>query len=85
MARSALLQALGETAAVVAQRIDDDGIDGEQVGVYTTASKKVLVVVTPTADVLKKLRKLEENKGSTMILLNPQVRCGSHASVPLAS
>jgi len=70
----ALLQALGETAAVVAQRIDDDGIDGEQVGVYTTASKKVLVVVTPTADVLKKLRKLEENKGSTMILMNPQWR-----------
>ena len=71
---SALLQALGATEPVLSTRIDDDGIDGEQVGVFTTASKKVMVVITPTADTLKKLRKLDENKSCTLILMNPQVR-----------
>lgn len=69
-----LLKELGCTDEVMGTRIDDDGIEGEPVGVYTTASKKFLVVMQPTADTLPKLRELEAEQARVMLLVNPQWR-----------
>ena len=51
----AMLRELGVTDEVVSTRIDDDGIEGEPVGVYTSQSGKFLIVTQPTADVLPKV------------------------------
>jgi hypothetical protein len=40
---------------VVSKRIDNDGVDGEPVGLFTTKSNEVIVIMLPTADVLNQV------------------------------
>eukprot|EP00854_Cymbomonas_tetramitiformis_P020430 gene20430-24470_t len=59
----ALMQAVlnDSDLEVFARRIDNDGLEGEPVGLLTTASGAMTVVVLPTADVLKEIREVEKN------------------------
>ena len=39
----------------MSKRIDNDGVDGEPVGLFTTKSNEVIVIMLPTADVLNQV------------------------------
>eukprot|EP00238_Polyblepharides_amylifera_P011879 CAMPEP_0196592282 /NCGR_PEP_ID=MMETSP1081-20130531/72296_1 /TAXON_ID=36882 /ORGANISM="Pyramimonas amylifera, Strain CCMP720" /LENGTH=362 /DNA_ID=CAMNT_0041915913 /DNA_START=201 /DNA_END=1289 /DNA_ORIENTATION=- len=69
-----LFRGLGVKEEVVSQRIDDDGMDGEPVGVFTTDAQEILVIILPTADTLPRIRELEKKQNRKIVLLNPQWR-----------
>ncbi|KAK3259571.1 hypothetical protein CYMTET_31439 [Cymbomonas tetramitiformis] len=81
----ALMQAVlnDSDLEVFARRIDNDGLEGEPVGLLTTASGAMTVVVLPTADVLKEIREVEKNSKGLVVLMNPQWRTKGNVRRPL--
>jgi len=73
MAESIMKQ-LGVKERISSKRIDDDGEEGEPVGLFTTPSGDVTVVMMPTADVLNQLKEIETKQKGTVILMNPMWR-----------
>jgi len=72
---TSIIKQLGVTERVESKRIDNDGVDGEPVGLFTTKSNEVIVIMLPTADVLNQLKEIEKNKkDSTVIFMNPMWR-----------
>ena len=70
-----IIRQLGVTEPISSKRIDDDGEEGEPVGLLTTPSGEVTVVILPTADVLSQLKEVETNsKKGIMVLMNPMWR-----------
>uniref|UniRef100_A0A383VL88 DUF1995 domain-containing protein n=1 Tax=Tetradesmus obliquus TaxID=3088 RepID=A0A383VL88_TETOB len=66
----ALLQQLtGATAQIKVQRIDEGGIDGDLCAVVTAGDKQAVAVVWPTAEKLKQIKQLAEDKAVQLLLV----------------